>query len=765
MNTPNLKTKGWSLFLTMIFLITCISQVNSQESVIIRTDRDIYIAGESIWIQLNCVKSGTSQPSPISQVIYVELLNHQNIPVAQLKLKTIEKSVQTKITLPDSLSTGNYKLRAYTQWMRNYGETYFGRQIISVVSPFSLKSMPPKHERFVTDTLLAYAEGGLFLTNTPNKLLIHTVTKDGKGHSVSGNIVSHQKDTLQSVTTNEHGFALVYINPNSKDPLYFVYEKDSRTNTLPLPVLQNSGHNLQITKKQEGVIFFRIHTNTYQEDTNLSLLITTVEGKLISDNQVNLNEEIQVNLANLENPINCALLISDSGKVLSKRVFSKGNIRKIPHLQLSLEKENYHCRELVDLSIKNTSDTNYKDITVSISKKCLYNDFYQENCFQETSPRLNQLLGNYKQSNISDNDLLIMIQSNEQHTYTNHNNRHLPEIKGEIVTGVVTNPLDNHPIKNELMVLSFVGNESVFCLCQTDSSGYFKFEVNQFGEKEIVIQPFNNDTSRLNYKISLNDTYSNEYSTKACPKFVLSTDKAPLINEAIINMQINRVYENYHSPFIKRDSINPVVSFYGEPEIKTVIDKFIELPNVEEIMKEIVPSTALRKQKGQSKFIVFEKNSLYPSDGPTLTLVDGVPIHDIEMILHLTPEEIDRIEVVNLNYFIDGVKLGRLLCFYTRSGNMGSLSFESRIFRQARQCYEYHYKHTGPDYSSSQSKASNLPDFRNMLYYQTVDIPKHETKSISFYTSDESTEYTIVVEGIRDDGQIERVELPLIVKD
>ena len=51
-----------------------------------------------------------------------------------------------------------------------------------------------------------------------------------------------------------------------------------------------------------------------------------------------------------------------------------------------------------------------------------------------------------------------------------------------------------------------------------------------------------------------------------------------------------------------------------------------------------------------------------------------------------------------------------------------------------------------------------------MLHYQTIDISSKETKTISFYTSDESTEYMIIVEGIRNDGQIERVELPLIVQ-
>ncbi|MBI9062962.1 MAG: hypothetical protein JEZ14_13345 [Marinilabiliaceae bacterium] len=766
MNTNNLKTAGWSYYLILIFLATCSTQLKSQESVIVRTDRDIYIAGESIWCQLDCVKSGTSQPSQISQVVYVELLNQRNMPVVQLKFNSKGQSIQTRIQLADSLSTGNYSLRAYTQWMRNYDEKYYGRKTISVVSPFAVNSLPQKHEYFTTDTLFVYPEGGNFLTHTSNKLLLQTVKKNGMAHSVTGSIITDQKDTLRTLTTNKQGYAIIQIQPDSSTPLYFVYEKDKKPILLPLPILKDAGYNIQISKQQKETIFFRIQAKPDLVNINLSLLLTTLDGKLISDYPVNQQKEIQVKLEDLKNPINCALLVSENGKVLSKRVFAYENTSENASLKLSLNKSNHHRRELVQLSATNNSNKKLRNTTISVTKKCLHNKIVSHvDCLQETSPLLYHQLKSIKLGGISDNDWLIGIHPTDPNLNKNTTSIFLPEMKGEIISGIVTDSDIELPVKDELMVLSFVGNKSIICLAQTDSTGRFNFEVNQFGEKEMVIQPLKNDTSIRNYKITLSDTYSNEYSTGPCPNFALSTEKANLINEAIINMQLNRVYETYHPPFDSQDTIVPVVSFYNHAETKIETDKYIELSSVEEIIKEIVPGTALRKQKGQSKFIVFEKHSLYPSNGPTLAMVDGVPIHDTKTILELSPQEIDHIEVINLNYFVDGIKLGRLLCFYTQSGNMGSMSFDTHIFRQARQCYSYNYSYKGPKYSSSQAKASKLPDFRNMLHYQTIDISSKETKTISFYTSDESTEYMIVVEGIRNDGQIERVELPLIVQE
>ncbi len=69
------------------------------------------------------------------------------------------------------------------------------------------------------------------------------------------------------------------------------------------------------------------------------------------------------------------------------------------------------------------------------------------------------------------------------------------------------------------------------------------------------------------------------------------------------------------------------------------------------------------------------------------------------------------------------------------------------------------------DYGNEKTKQSRLADFRNLLYFTTFESIKDEGTELSFYTSDESTEYTIIVEGIRSNGSLERVCLPLKVED
>ena len=74
------------IILIALFVFLTTNFLYAQETVTFRTDRDTYIAGESVWIQANCLKSGTSLPSDLSKVIYFEVLNFKNVPVKQIKL-------------------------------------------------------------------------------------------------------------------------------------------------------------------------------------------------------------------------------------------------------------------------------------------------------------------------------------------------------------------------------------------------------------------------------------------------------------------------------------------------------------------------------------------------------------------------------------------------------------------------------------------------------------------------------------------------------
>ncbi len=90
------------------------------EEIYIHTDRDEYIAGEDMWFNAYLIDRNSFNHSLNSRIIYFELLNPLNIPVMQKKILLKEGLGQGHLTLPDSLVSGTYTIRAYTKWMQNF---------------------------------------------------------------------------------------------------------------------------------------------------------------------------------------------------------------------------------------------------------------------------------------------------------------------------------------------------------------------------------------------------------------------------------------------------------------------------------------------------------------------------------------------------------------------------------------------------------------------------------------------------------------------
>ncbi|MGE5420969.1 MAG: hypothetical protein ACM3UT_12335 [Chloroflexota bacterium] len=116
--TCNIRVSGQAKYLGKDFIQYCADL--PWEDVFVHTDRAKYIAGETMWFRVYSFDRKTMQPSALSRIAYVELLNYDNRPVIRRKIYMKEGSGPGDITLPDTLSPGIYTLRAYTSWMKNF---------------------------------------------------------------------------------------------------------------------------------------------------------------------------------------------------------------------------------------------------------------------------------------------------------------------------------------------------------------------------------------------------------------------------------------------------------------------------------------------------------------------------------------------------------------------------------------------------------------------------------------------------------------------
>lgn len=97
-----------------------------EEKVYLHTDKPYYSAGENIWFKAYLVKAINNAPAAYSKYIYVELINRLDSVVTRVKVK--KDSIGTfagYIKLKPEIASGDYNLRAYTNWMQNSSSDFF----------------------------------------------------------------------------------------------------------------------------------------------------------------------------------------------------------------------------------------------------------------------------------------------------------------------------------------------------------------------------------------------------------------------------------------------------------------------------------------------------------------------------------------------------------------------------------------------------------------------------------------------------------------
>jgi hypothetical protein len=103
------------------------------EKVYLHFDKPYYAIGDTLWFKAYLTIGFKHQPSALSHIIYVDVINSQDSIVSSLKLPTLNAVAYGDLTLSaSSFKQGNYHIRAYTNWMRNFGPDYFFNKTISI---------------------------------------------------------------------------------------------------------------------------------------------------------------------------------------------------------------------------------------------------------------------------------------------------------------------------------------------------------------------------------------------------------------------------------------------------------------------------------------------------------------------------------------------------------------------------------------------------------------------------------------------------------
>lgn len=94
------------------------------EKIYLHIDRTLMQPGESVWFTAYVRNADNLQPSVMSDVVYVEVLNPQQQVLQTMQLDASSGAAKGEYNFLSNLPGGSYKLRAYTQWMKNTSEVF-----------------------------------------------------------------------------------------------------------------------------------------------------------------------------------------------------------------------------------------------------------------------------------------------------------------------------------------------------------------------------------------------------------------------------------------------------------------------------------------------------------------------------------------------------------------------------------------------------------------------------------------------------------------
>jgi hypothetical protein len=747
-----------------------------REEIYVQSDREEYIAGEEFWFDIYLIDRQSTKPSNRSKIVYIELLNPENTPVAQKRIKIESGNGPGQFTLPDTLTAGNYILRAYTNFMKN---SLPGNCFMKKISIYNYNSPKSYKDKILIEKLPNrninieyFPEGGTMFYGILTKLAVRVSDQYGQGIQYTGLVQNEMGDSITSFITDNYGIGAFEIIPESgKKYMVLVNENmDRYFSYLPEPLA--SGIMLKVNDQNtDDLEIFVTSDDNYRSvnGSTIQLFIQTYGTiNFMSTKQLTgLNTKFTIPKSTLTSGINQITLFDSKGQPVCERFVytpervnnqitiiapdSSGKRNKVI-IEIELNKELVSSLNKANLSISVTPKTNNQKLTY-------INDYLIFGTEFENLPWLGK-----SKMKLADlpldilNDFLISAKSSwidwgKILSGKTDDVKYKIEEEDHYLYGKLENMNISDSNADQYLFMSVPGKDAVFQSAKTDKDGFFSFnlKIDEF-PKDLIIQPADlekNPSVRL--ESSFPDKYFNPINLP-----VLANGSIPgHILKWSVNYQVEKIFGNSS---LGNPLTTPVVQprplrFYGKPDRELFLADFIELPVMQEVFFELLPGVTLKVNKSIYSFSIIDPVIKKALDYSPILMIDGVMIDDAGLIANLDPQIVEKIDVVKSEYVVGELIFYGLINVITKASDFNSVPLPEYVTRLPYRIYDPIMSFISPDYSKPEILQSRIPDFRNTLYWNPSVKPDNDGKATcEFWTSDYPAEYEVTVQGLTNQG-------------
>ena len=334
------------------------------------------------------------------------------------------------------------------------------------------------------------------------------------------------------------------------------------------------------------------------------------------------------------------------------------------------------------------------------------------------------------------------------------------ELNGSILTGRVVDKHDSQAVENSVVYLSVPDSMPGFSYCNTGKDGLFHFLLKDvYGELPLVIQALKSGNNE-NLRIILNEKFEPIGHELAPSKYFVSQQLVNKLIQAVEYFTLNKIFSLKEGFIFKKlSSIEKHQHlFYGKPDFILIPELYFDLPDFEQISKELLTGVRFRVQDGPPDLHLTNKaDGQFFKENPLL-LVDGVPVQDLNIIKDWGSTDIKCIHVVNAHRFYGDLEFSGVLAIYTSNFDLDWLSETERLKK-----VEYTGLQIKENPDQSKPTANNIPDLRSVLLWK-LNCKISEEITFNFDTSDRKGDFKIVIRALKNNGEIIQNEKYFTVK-
>jgi hypothetical protein len=738
-----------------------------EEKIYVHTDKSAYLAGELMWLKIYNVDRRFNQPISLSKVGYVELLDSRNKQVLQSKIALDSGRGGGSVVIPASLPSGIYRLRSYTNWMKNFSEEAFFQTTIKVINagrplPNTVSNMKPVYK------VLLFPEGGNLVEGLESRLAYKIVDQFGNGVSASGWIIQDRKDSLKKIKTGRFGMGNVMITPAEGKAYVALFNlPDGNTITANFPAVYKQGFIMQAGESDNNNIVITVKTNIPPEREVYVLISSRLVLKYASALKL-VNGEGVINIPKTiaGDGMNTITIFDQDKNPVCERLYFKFPA-STPTLTVKTDQAQFQSRKKVNLSIQSGAKsaghislsvyrldslqkneqagiTSYLLLQSELKGKIESPSFYFSNNTDEVKSALENLLLTQGWRRYEWKQIL----NGQTPSFA-----YEPEYHGIILTARVVDPRDGKPVGGVQTFAGAPGIYARFNLGSSNDSGYTKIEIPElYGTSEMVVQT-NSVTGDSIYRVDLSSPYSEVYSGDSLPAIgVTAADTADILEQHIAT-QVQYLYE--------KDKLNrfdilsvDTTTFYFKPDQQYLLDDYTRFTTMEEVLREYVKWLTVRKRDNNFLLTLYDEERRLVLDDNPLVLLDGIPVFDLNKLMQYDPLKVRKLDVVHRRYSIGNYSFDGILNFVTYEGNLNQYPLDRNAVVVDYEGLQLKREFYSPDYETAKEELVTIPDFRTQLkWVDDLRLSPQQTLNLPFFSSDMKGRFLVVLQGLTDKGE------------